>query len=242
MRDRAIVITSISPTHHNVFAQAIAMRSWVNSGFEVVSMNAREEAEALAPYYPGVKFITTQRTGAGSFKAPYVSISAMIDHARESGKDYCILANSDIVLASPEQLEENMAAASLGMLIANRHDHNGDFQNPTIYKYGFDVFVIHRELLSDIPQSLFVMGQTWWDYWLPWRFIKLGHTVTIMTTPAFMHHRHPVQYDQKEWERMTEHFVWMERYPMRGQPMTGRLAQRITNDVYKHIMRHSNAR
>ena len=127
-----------------------------------------------------------------------------------------------------------------GLVFSNRYDHNGDNMNPTRYDFGFDAFIIHRKFFDVLPQSMFAMGQTWWDYWIPYRFIKAGIPIELIKEPIFLHHRHQNQYDQKEWERMTEHFVWIERYGQQPYVSNGRNAQRVTNEVYRLI--RANAR
>lgn len=69
---------------------------------------------------------------------------------------------------------------------------------------------------------------------IPYRFIRAGVSIQLVKEPIFLHQRHQVQYDQKEWERMTEHFIWMERYqsPRRGP-------QQVTNEVYRLIRQHA---
>ena len=235
-----LVVTSISPRHHNAQAQAIAMKSWAYAGMLISSINSPEECDALAKEYPTVEFIRSSRASSGLFKAPYAPISAMIDLAIERGAETCILVNSDIELRDPDGiLSAYIEMAKDGLIFANRHDHNGDGMNPTRYDHGFDVFIINRIFFRLLPQTLFVMGQTWWDYWIPWRFMESGIPIQLVNEPIFLHHRHPVQYDQKEWERMTEHFAWVEGHPVRGKVMTGRVAQQITNDVYRQIRRHA---
>ena len=234
------ILTSISPSHVNRDAQRIAVGSWVNHGYLPTSFNAPEEVDALRGEYPGADFVAAHRNGSGLYRAPYAMISAMIDYAKGAHLDEAMLVNSDIEIRDPDGLLSIYAErAKNGLVMANRYDHNGDGANPTRYEQGFDAFIINRAFFGALPQSLFVMGQTWWDYWIPHRFIKSGHTVETVKEPIFMHHRHQVQYDQKEWERMTEHFAWVEKYPTRGQAMSGRLAQAITNDVYRSIRKHA---
>lgn len=167
-------------------------------------------------------------------KAPYVLVSAFIDYARKHDLDHAIIINSDIVLKDPEgKMREHLAASENGLVFANRHDHNGDYANPTRYEHGFDVFIIHRKFFDLIPCSMFCMGQTWWDYWIPYRFIRSGVPIQLVKDPIFLHQRHPIQYDMGEWARMTEHFIWMEQYQGRKQP------QQVTNEVYRLIKQHA---
>ena len=68
---------------------------------------------------------------------------------------------------------------------------------------------------------------------MPYRFIQSRLPIELVKEPIFLHHRHKVQYDQREWERMTEHFIWMERYQGRRGP------QQTTNEVYRMIRQHA---
>jgi len=184
--------------------------------------------------YPDVKFVPTTRTGSILFKAPYALISAMVDYAREAGEDRVLLINSDIVMHDPRgdlsKYQEDMDA----VVIANRHDHDGDGSRISRYDYGFDAFLLSKQHFDLFPQTLFAMGQTWWDYWIPYRFIKAGVRVVTVKEPLFLHKRHRVQYDQKEWERMTQHFIWVENWTSpRKAP------QQVTNEVYRFIRQHA---
>lgn len=218
------ILTSISPRHYNQQAQSVATATWSEGGYKPVSLNAPNEVDRSA--YPNVKFVDTDQTMKGVMKAGYVMISAFLDHAIKSGAEHLVLMNSDIAIA--ESIDQLVDRSSEGLVFANRHDHNGDFANPTPYLYGFDAFIIHRKYFDLIPRSMFCMGQTWWDYWLPYRFIMAGVPVQLASDPIFLHHRHPVQYDSAEWQRMTDHFCFMEGYPKRQ-------ASSITGDVYRKI-------
>lgn len=204
-------------------------------GITPVSFNMPNEIEELRHLYEGVEFVSTGRSGAGIHKAPYALISSMIDYAAQCGHDHAFIVNSDISISDPDnRLKGYVEASESGLVFANRYDHNGDLQNPTRYDYGFDAFVVNRKHFDILPQTLFAMGQTWWDYWLPYRFIKSELPIQLVKEPIFLHHRHKVQYDQKEWERMTEHFIWVERYQS-----ARRGPQQTTNEVYRLIRQHA---
>lgn len=228
-------LTSISPSHHNQDAQAIAVKSWLAHGLKPVSFNTTSEARSLREAYPGVEFVDCHRTGHALYKAPYAMISAMLDYAAQEGQEQALLINSDIAITdSANILSQYVEKSRGGLVFANRYDHNGDGQNPTRYDYGFDAFIVHSDHFSIFPQSLFAMGQTWWDYWIPYRFIQSKIPIELIKEPIFLHHRHPVQYDHSEWVRMTEHFMWMERWTNpRRQP------QQVTNEVFQMIKRHA---
>lgn len=233
-------LTSISPTHHNADAQQKAIASWIAHGVSPVSFNTPSEIALLRPQYKGVVFIESHRTGRGVFKTPYAMISSLVDYARDNGLESVLVINSDIEIQDPDEVLAGYVERSQhGLVFANRYDHNGDGENPTLYPFGFDAFLLHKNHFDVLPQSLFAMGQTWWDYWIPYRFIRAGLPIMVVKEPVFLHHRHPVQYHQKEWERMTEHFVWMEQYSKVPYVSNGNNAQRITNEVYKLIRKHA---
>jgi len=222
-----IAFTSISPRHHIGDAQLKAVESWQKAGFEVISINSPLEIEELKTKYP-IKFVQCYRTMEGLFKAPYVPISAFFDYAKEQKIEQFMLINSDISLSDGGLIEPYWEKAKEGLVFANRFDHD-DFQRPQRYEYGFDVFIIHQDFYKLINQSMFCMGQTWWDYWLPYKFLKNNVPIHLITDPMFFHQRHPIQYSSKEWEVMTRHFQWIENY------LVGRSPQLTTNNVYKEI-------
>lgn len=200
---------------------------------QVISMNGDGEGIERGEY-PGTTFVSTCDTASGVMRLPYVMLSALIDHARKESIDRVMIINSDNELSDPNGLMDRYIAMSeTGLVFANRHDHNGDLKNPTMYRYGFDVFIIHSRFYDLIPRSMFCLGQTWWDYWIPYRFVRAGIPIHLVKEPLFLHHRHPQQYNAQEWVRMTDHFCWMENYPRSRQP------QSINNEVFRTIMKHA---
>lgn len=229
-----IAITSISPKHKMAHAQPNAVDSWIKAGFKVVSINGKAEIETLKKQYPTVEFIECNRTMDGVYKAPYVPISAIIDLAKERQYESIMIINSDIVIKDESKhIQKYVDWCDAGLVIANREDHDGTFANSKRYLYGFDVFMVHSNFYHLIPQSMFCLGQTWWDYWLPYRLIKSGVQVVDVREPIFYHQSHPVQYNGDEWKRMTEHFHWMENISNKRSP------QHTNNEVYKFIRSHA---
>lgn len=232
-------LTSISPKHIMGHVQPMATKSWVDAGFKVISFNCPSEILTLKEAFPDVEFISCYRTMEGVFKAPYVPISAFIDYAKEHGLEQVMLINSDIVLRDESNdFDKYWDWAVNGLVISNREEHDGTFTNWNRYLLGFDVFIINSMHYHLIPQSMFCMGQTWWDYWIPYRFIKHQVAVTEVREPLFFHQVHDIQYDNYDWVRMTEYFRWMEQFSSsistsrHYRPPT---PQQLTREVYKTI-------
>jgi hypothetical protein len=214
-------------------AQPLAVQSWIDSGFKVISLNSPKEITVLRDQFPNVEFVECWRTMEGLFKAPYVPISAFIDYAKEKALESVMLINSDIVIKDNSgNLTKYFDWSVNGLVIANREDHNGDFAPSVRYQLGFDAFIVHSKFYPVICQSMFSMGQTWWDYWLPYRFIKQGKDVVYVREAIFYHQRHAVQYDHNEWAFMTRYFQWVEGYRERITP------QQATSEVYQFIRKN----
>ena len=231
---KVLAITSISPSHNAGDVQQRAVRSWVDAGLPVHSINAPEEVAVLSSLYP-CTFVECGQAARMPHRKSYAPINAILQDLRESDYDAALVVNSDVEWHPepgrvPSLLSDLFRACEGGLVFSSRKDHNGDHKHGTIYKHGFDAFFLHRRFLDVLPESMFVLGQTWWDYWLPYRFIAEGLPLFALKDPPFYHQRHQLQYDRKEWERMTEHFRWMES--LQGY---GTSAQHLTGSVFKRI-------
>ena len=191
--------------------QPMATKSWVDAGFKVLSFNCPNEISVLKEAFPGVQFIPCYRTMEGGFKAPYVPISALIDYAKEHDLEQVMLINSDIVLRDEaNEFDKYWERAVNGLVVAIRQNHDGTFVNRSKEPYGIDVFVINHLYYHLIPQSMFCMGQTWWDHWIPYRFIKSNNNVFEVKEALFFHQTHELQWDWGGWAKMAEYFIWTE--------------------------------
>ena len=99
--------------------------------------------------------------------------------------------------------------------------------------YGFDMFVVTREQALSVPRSMFVIGQTWWDYWLPWSCSRAGHRLTTINDPVIFHRRHPLNYAHLDWLRMTHHFCWLtgRSTMIRPQQVSGEIHAAINKAI-----------
>jgi hypothetical protein len=174
----------------------------------------------------------TMRSAARLYGKPYIFIDDVFADFLASGEEVCIITNSDIQLNDPSALLRGyIEKARTSVVISNRQDHNGDYQGKT-YPHGFDVFIVNRSFVETLPPTLFCLGQTWWDYWLPYRAIKQGIPLTLVKEPLFWHHRHEQQHSGEQWRRMTEHFCWVEGYKNKAP-------NQVTGEVYQLIRRNA---
>ena len=215
------VYTTLSPTHVLGDEQQRCLRSWMDAGYHTTCVQAYSDTVDVPK---GARRVDVEPSKG--YRRPYIYLDSLVHQALEDGVDYAIITNSDIELRDPSGILKGYLGDY--MTIANRIDYKGDHKGQ-VYPFGFDLFIIPRSFLEKIPKSLFVIGQTWWDYWLPYIAIKSGLPLRMAKEPILWHREHPQQHDSNEWERMTELFVWME------QVHKGRKPHDVTRMVYQQI-------
>lgn len=209
-----IAITSIAPNHRN--NQLNAVNSWLNYGLRVVSLNHPDEIKELKDIYKGVEFIPTERTMQALFGKKYVAINALIDYAKGLNEEVYLFINSDIVIIDKHDIIKRAKEKSKeGVVYAKRHDYTEENNEVKKYEYGIDAFFIHKNYLNIFPQSIYCLGQTFWDYWVPYRAIKEGVKIFEVQEPFIYHKIHPFQYKMEDWKKIGKYFIWendLERF------------------------------
>lgn len=233
-----IACTSISPKHANNDIQLKAVNSWNDLGLKVYSFNCKKECEQLAPLYPNVTFIETNRTMEYHFGKPYVSINAVIDWAKESEfNEFCII-NSDIELKTDiDTINRIKSAMAEKILLCNRVNYDTDYKG-TQYLQGIDVFFIHKKWMSIFPQTIFCFGQCFWDYWIPFTASKNGIEVQFIKQDIAFHKNHNVQYSEENWNKTGRYFMWNnDLYQFHPTQGIGKMSTFVFNYIYNYSRR-----
>ena len=170
-----IVVTSISPSHKNFLNQKKAVNSWIKLGLTVSSFNIKEEIVELEEKFKEVKFkeVSLLETSYKTFKRPCVLISTLIEKGFEID-DKVIFVNSDIEvdynLKAFKKIEEK---SEEGLVFISRHNYTDYFRNSKRERWGIDCFIFKKEYKDLLPKNdILSMGQCYWDYWVPFHFMK----------------------------------------------------------------------
>ena len=220
--------TSISPTHVLGDIQQQAALSWISAGISYTTVNSYGEKITVPK---GARAVVTNQDGRDLYGKPYIFIDDLLRLAQDDGIDVAIITNSDIELIG--DITPYLSGDSVYM--GNRLDHDGDTVNGATYPHGFDLFIIPMAHIGAIRRSLFVLGQTWWDYYLPWSLIKAGIPINRVKDGTIAHRRHAIQYSAQDWHRMTEHFKFIANDKM----LQHMKPSAVTNHIYKLITRHA---
>ena len=214
-----IIVTSLAPSHKNENAQKEAVKSWVKTGFKIISVNHISEIEQLD--YPDVEFVEPVKTGMAYLGKHYVPVSELINVVKEYGRG--LIINSDIIINSLPSLGEEA-------LIFNRYDFDKDIRINTMFRSGFDAFYL-TEKHCNLPESKLCLGKCHWDYWLPLTLLQTGTRVHRPVEAHMFHKQHGLQYDMHSWEQTAR--IFAEETGIKGtvQQVSHKAFQVITSRI-----------
>ncbi|MEA2080520.1 MAG: glycosyltransferase family 2 protein, partial [Pseudomonadota bacterium] len=207
MTSGVTIATSIAPKE--LAKQKRAIQSWLDLGFEVISLNIQKELELLQPQFPGVKFVRARRNGSKLAGKPYVFVDDVLAALKETAHQVVGIVNADVELrAKPQIIDYLNQEAPVSFICASRIDvEQAEDSEGKLYHRGFDLFFFNQNIVDRLPKTNFMLGVPWWDYWFPYAVIEQGIPVKRIETPFGYHIRHEVNYNSGHMIRFGEEFV-----------------------------------
>ena len=201
-----LIATSISP--NNIARQQTAVNSWIELGFDVVSINSYEEIETIKNEFPTVQFVETSFTAADITGKPLIYFDTIRNYLEKNGGDVCGIVNSDIELKPDFDLipflQKNIEQS---LIFGARQDISAESSESEKYPWGFDYFFFDREILDVFVKSEFCLGMPWWDYWVPLFLIKAGIDVKYLESEIAFHSKHETNYKHEYWIKFAKYFA-----------------------------------
>lgn len=198
---RILLATSIAPV--KLENQKIAIQSWIDSGFEVISCNVAEEIEVLQEKFPQVEFVELARSGKETVGKPCPYIYDIMQVLRKRENEICGIINSDIHMRhfTPDITEYVKEKARESIVYFHRHEVESlqaveecDFR---IFVQGVDLFIFSKTQIDVFEDLGMMIGQSTWDYWLPITAREKGVPVSGIMNPVLFHISHPVQWSNE---------------------------------------------
>lgn len=201
------VCTSLSPSSGAQPAQLAALQSWQAAGLRPVSLNPEEEIPDLRRDYGNLcEFRVAHRTGqtpGGRRLIPVADLLLLA--ARLDGDRRCFVLNADLQLAAgvsaARLLEETGHAVGMIRRITIDPGRPGDPGKPD--PYGWDGVVLGPDLAGHFTCPRFLLGQPWWDYWIPTRALHLKIPLILWEGRVALHPRHEEVWNEDERARLT---------------------------------------
>lgn len=183
--------------------QQAAIESWLDLGFDVVSVNIPGEVEHLHTEFPGITFLHVSRSAASGGNDPHVYLSELFNVLTSMPGEICGVVNSDIsLLYEPGLYALICNHAEKALVLGSRIDLSpADSSSAMENSYGFDVFFFHRKILDDFPSGNFCLGMPWWDFWFPLMATACGVPLKRLMTPVAHHVIHEVAWGDAELEK-----------------------------------------
>jgi Tfp pilus assembly protein PilF len=151
------IATSIAPRDFEIQREAID--SWKALGFEVISINCKEEISKLQNGFPDIEFHTAGRDARQQFGKPYIYFHDFMNLFEERGSKLCGIVNSDIHLLNKHLKTIVSLEAKNSFLFGCRQDVSTlDNNEGNEFSVGFDYFFFDRKYLSIYPRLLGVTG------------------------------------------------------------------------------------
>jgi glycosyltransferase involved in cell wall biosynthesis len=189
--------------------QKRAIQSWLDLGFDVLSLNVDRELKQLRPEFPGVQFVRARRNGSKLAGKPYVFVDDVMAALKKAGGEVVGIVNSDIMLRSATHLPDDLSREAAGCLLygARVDVENSEDSEGRLYHRGFDFFFFDSKIMDRLAKTNFMLGVPWWDYWLPYAVMQQGVPVKRIETPLAYHLRHAINYNLEHLKRFGEEFV-----------------------------------
>jgi hypothetical protein len=205
------VITSIPPFHSKrevdgddftgVYQNA-CIDSWARLGADVVSVNSLAESGGHPVGQSRYSVATVESDGSVACDKPLVLWNDLIDVAAECSSEKIVIINSDIFIHRPGELAQLISELRPGQAIVGRRINIKSLKSSeaSIYRLGFDLFVLHRRDLSLLrsPKDLY-FGDPWWDYVALCNLLLCGVTVTALDPLHTLHLFHEAAFSKERW-------------------------------------------
>lgn len=203
-----IAITSLSPAPEREQIQRDCLASWDRAGLRTIVVNGRDEIEELEIAYPNTEIVAGDITMA--YGRPSIRIDALLDEAARHQPHHILLLNADIELrVASEGLRRLAKEGKDGLVCIHKvnYDSDSDVASAKLYEGGIDGFLFSSKFARLIERSSFAMGQTYWDFWLPWFFIRNEIPTYVVDQPIAYHKSHPTAWSSDAHKRTQAEFV-----------------------------------
>jgi len=195
------IATTIAP--FDIEKQQIAISSWLNHGFHVVSLNSITEIELLHGHFPNVHFVTVETNAQNICGKPLIFFDSFLKYFSVQSDDVCAIVNSDIILRVGDNFHEFIRQNVQNcMIFGSRVDiQDQSSQYGIVYKNGYDFFFFDKSVIPSYPPSDYALGAPWWDYWAVFCPNSYGISTKELLTPIAFHVLHPMNYNMELWFR-----------------------------------------
>src|SRR5712664_3691050 len=194
--------------------QRACIASWIAAGFDVISLNPETEIAELRKFDYPINYLVSPN--------PRPKIFEFLKEASRSPTDLTGIINADCLLLNyPAFVQGILSGARDGLVMLERVNIDPNNLLPTGQScLGFDAFFFNKTHASRLTiDPDLVVGQPWWDYWLPMEFVISAIKLLRPQSPLIFHLDHEQGWSQERWlqygRKFTARFSVVDRtrYP-----------------------------
>lgn len=185
------------------------IRSWRRSGFRTFTVNSRNESPCELIHSEQIQTITVDRDAKTASGKPLILFEDFISAICQNSDGPVAITNADILLevskASFKQLENLQPGECF---VAKRMDISDPMsRNGREFSFGYDLFVYHTADLRGLARNDFVIGQPWWDHFLPIYMFLLGLRPLKLEGLTAYHLEHSERWEPGNWIRFGSEYI-----------------------------------
>ena len=187
------IVTSFSM--RRVERQKHCLQSWLNSGFDVVALQHKDEmAEVQAAYsVKGLSFKIARATTAYDYQT--VRIDDVLRAVRNMP---FLILNSDLAIVDREPILKALKSRKRVSFLRWNYE-SAYIDLATEFEWGIDSFLLWPCDVAHFPESPFGLGQPAWDYAIPYWIKLIGIKYHIDHSVVIMHENHKQSWTQDSW-------------------------------------------
>ena len=204
-----VIITSLNPRNTDI--QPLAIKSWLENNYKILSVNAIQELNYL-PVINGVVIYPTDKTAFELTGKIVPNLFPIIKLAQKQD-GVVIIMNSDIYLKQDSVFHKIISGIKPGEFWFGRRtdvDSLIIFNNKWNDIYGWDWFAFHSDDANKLSEGsiTFYIGEPCWDIWLPIRAIWSGLRMFNVERENCYHYRHDRAWSVAKYNMYASALKW----------------------------------
>jgi hypothetical protein len=188
----------------------LCIKSWKDSGHDILSINTQDEFSILSSIYPDLDYKIAARSTKTFNNRPLIYISDALNFAKLYPHKRFSICNSDVLVTESIKLFED-EKYNHSTFYSNRLNIESQSSTSGELFSGIDYLNMSKELVFLHEETLFAYGMPWWDYWYPYysQLMKFNliRVVNSIENPILLHKIHADAWNPKDLCIMGKHFI-----------------------------------
>lgn len=209
--EKITIITSIAP--YDIDNQKKAIQTWIDSGFDVISFNCKEEIEVLAESFSEIVFCEAIRTAEDVVgkKCPY--IYDMIQALKKYDNTRYGIVNSDIYFQNmDETIYNRIWHETENQIVYCRRNEINHLLDVDKYEFhmesrGIDAFFFDKKWLDYFEDDGLIIGNPVWDHWFFFTAFVKKIGIRELLNPVTFHISHAIRWNRVLAEQLSSYLV-----------------------------------